>query len=138
MQKLLDDRRVLFPVLLAAVAIALGSVLIVVLGGDSSGGASTTPASAGPAASQPSAPKGAATVDIADFMFEPAVVTVTAGSKVTWVNRDSAPHTATAGDVFDTGTLKKGAKKTLTFDTPGTYAYICDFHPFMKATVIVT
>jgi plastocyanin len=31
-----------------------------------------------------------------------------------------------------------GDKKTLSFNKPGMYAYICAFHPFMKATVVVT
>lgn len=50
---------------------------------------------------------------------------------------DSASHTATAGSDFDTGTLKKGDTKTVTLDKPGSYSYICQFHAFMKGTVIV-
>ena len=78
-------------------------------------------------------------IDITDFKFKPETVTVKAGTKVTWVNNDTAPHTATdtATGAFDTGTLKKGDKKTLKLKKPGTYAYVCEFHPFMKATVIV-
>ena len=72
-----------------------------------------------------------------DFKFKPETVTVKAGTKVTWVNNDAAPHTATATGAFDTDTLRKGDKKTLKLKKPGTYAYICAFHPFMKATVIV-
>ena len=67
---------------------------------------------------------------------------VLAGNPVTWTNKDSAPHTATAADdaqreVFDTQVIKKGASKSVTFEKPGTYAYVCDLHPFMKATVVV-
>jgi len=133
MQKLLDDRRLLVPVLLTAVAIAVGSLLIVLLSDDASGG---TPDA--PSASQ-SVARGAVTIDIADFTFKPETVTVKAGTKVTWINNDSAPHTATdtAGGAFDTGTLREGDKKTLRLKEPGTYAYICSIHPFMKATVIV-
>lgn len=133
MQKLLDDRRLLVPVLLTAVAIAVGSLLIVLLSDDASGG---TPDA--PSASQSTA-HGAVTIDIADFMFKPETVTVKAGTKVTWMNHDTAPHTATdsAGGGFDTGTLRKGDKKTLKLEKPGTYAYACSFHPFMKATVTV-
>lgn len=32
----------------------------------------------------------------------------------------------------------EGATGSLTFDEPGTYAYYCLFHPFMKSTVEVT
>lgn len=132
MSKLLDDRRALLPVLLTAVAIAVGAVLIVVLSDNASDSGSTpTPASQ-------AAPRGTVTIDIANFKFKPATVTVEAGSKVSWVNHDSAPHTATANGGFDTGTLKQGDMRTLTLKQPGTYAYVCQFHPFMKATIIVT
>jgi plastocyanin len=39
--------------------------------------------------------------------------------------------------VFDTGTIEKGTSKTVVLKKPETYAYICDFHPFMKGTIIV-
>ena len=131
MQQLLDDRRVLVPLLLTAIVIAIGAAGIVLLSGDASGGASASSA-------QPqSAATGAVTVDIADFKFKPIDVTLKAGGKVTWVNRDASPHTATQAGGFDTGTLPKGASKTETFAKPGTYAYICALHPFMKGTVIV-
>jgi plastocyanin len=69
----------------------------------------------------------------------PARVEVEAGTSVTWENRDSAPHTATAADekTFDTKVLNKGKSKAVTFDKAGEYAYICDLHPFMKGTVVV-
>ena len=60
---------------------------------------------------------------------------------MTWENRDTAPHTATAsggGKPFDTQVLEEGKKsKPVKFDKPGEYAYICDLHPFMKGTVVV-
>lgn len=131
MQKIVNDRWLLFPVLVTAVLIAVGAVLIIALSGDA---AST----AGSASSPPQTDAGGAVmIDIADFKFMPENVTVQAGSKVTWINRDTAPHTATSSDAFDTGTLKKNDKKTLTLKKAGTYAYICEFHAFMKATVIV-
>jgi len=134
METLLDDRRLLLPLLMTALAIAVGSVLIVMLSDDASSASSASSSSA----SAPAA-KGAVTVDIADFKFAPIDVTVKAGTKVSWVNRDTAPHTATLDGAggFDTGTLNKGDKKAVWFEKPGTYAYICAFHPFMKATVVV-
>lgn len=131
MTNLLEDRRVLLPLLLTAVVIAVGSVLIVALAGEAGGGAA-----AGTSASAPVA-GGAVTVAITDFKYRPETLTVKAGSKVKWVNDDSAPHTATAAGDFDTGTLRKGEAKALKLTEPGTYAYICEFHPFMKATVVV-
>ena len=130
MHTLLNDRRLLLPVILTAIAIAVGSALIVFLSDDAAGaGASATPAA--------QTASGAVTVDIAEFKFEPEALTVQAGTKVTWLNRDAAPHTATAKDDFDTGTLRKGERKTLTLKTAGTFAYVCEIHPFMTGTVIV-
>lgn len=82
-----------------------------------------------------SAPSTAETVKIADFKFG-APLTVSRGAKVTWENTDDAPHNA-VGDAFKTADLKKGDSDTVTFDKPGTYEYVCTFHPFMKGTVVV-
>lgn len=77
-------------------------------------------------------------VEIVDFEFDPPAITVDAGTKVTWTNEDQAAHTATTEDgSFDTGTLREGEQGTVTLDEPGSYAYICEFHPFMHGTVEV-
>jgi plastocyanin len=79
-----------------------------------------------------------ATVTIREFKYKPVTVAVKAGGSVTWDNRDTAGHTATADDrSFDTQGVDKGDSKKVTMTTAGTYAYHCDFHPFMKATVVV-
>lgn len=126
----------MLPVLLTAVVIAVGAVLIILLtkdpssGGSASGGASS-------AQSTGKAAGGALTISIKDYKYMPETVDVASGARVTWVNRDSAPHTATAGSTFDTGTLKQGDSKVLTLSKSGSYAYVCQFHAFMKATVVV-
>jgi plastocyanin len=77
-------------------------------------------------------------VEIVDFAYDPDPVTVQVGGKVTWLNQDSAPHTATADDgSFDTGTLEEGKLKSETFKRAGTYPYICEIHPDMHGTVEV-
>ncbi len=77
-------------------------------------------------------------VEIADFDFSPRELTVQDGTAITWANSDSAPHDATdeAGS-WGTGILKQGESATITFDSPGTYAYFCTIHPDMKATLVV-
>jgi plastocyanin len=102
---------------------------------------STTDASSEAGGSTP-APSGEAAraekVEIVDFTYDPDPVTVQVGGKVTWLNQDSAPHTATAEDgSFDTGTLEEGKLKSETFKQAGTYAYICEIHPDMHGTVEV-
>jgi plastocyanin len=76
---------------------------------------------------------------IVDFAFDPGEVEVPAGSTVTWQNHGEAPHTVTAGDgTFDSGLIAAGATWARTFTTPGTYAFVCQFHPEMVGTVVVS
>lgn len=96
-------------------------------------------------AQQPTgAAKAADEVQIKDFLFEPAAITVPAGTRITFTNQDRAPHTATSGPspelrgVFDTGNLTKGQSRSVTLAKAGTFAYYCELHAFMKATVTVT
>jgi plastocyanin len=78
------------------------------------------------------------TIEIVDFAFDPAEVEIAPGTTVTWVNNDSAPHTATSDDgVFDSGTLEPGDSFSFTFEDTGTFAYHCDIHPNMTATITV-
>jgi plastocyanin len=77
-------------------------------------------------------------VDIKSFKFKPVVIAVKKGGRITWTNSDSASHTATADDrSFDTQTIDQGKSKSVAFSTAGRFAYHCDFHPFMKAMVVV-
>jgi plastocyanin len=76
---------------------------------------------------------------IVDFAFEPATITVPAGTKVSWTHAGQAPHTVTADTkLFDSGRLTPGQSFDFTFTTPGTYAYKCEIHPGrMTGTVVV-
>ena len=78
------------------------------------------------------------TVDIRDFVYFPADLPINAGTKVTWVNYDSAPHTATgtSGD-WDTGRLDRNDRGSVVFEEPGSNPYLCIYHPNMKAVVTV-
>lgn len=77
------------------------------------------------------------------FAFSPATLTIKAGTTVTWKNTTSVGHTVTSDDgkSFDSGTTNpiaaQGGTFSFTFTTPGTFAYHCEIHPFMKATIIV-
>lgn len=78
------------------------------------------------------------TVVIEDFAYSPGNLRLPVGASVTWVNRDSAPHSATGvGGSWDTGLLEKGERATLAFDAPATFEYYCTVHPDMKALLIV-
>ncbi len=77
-------------------------------------------------------------VTMGDYFFSAATVTVNVGETVTWHNSGQAPHTATADDgSFDTGTINSGGSGSHTFNSAGTFSYICTIHPNMKGTVRV-
>lgn len=91
-------------------------------------------------------PAGSETTEIAidDFRFDPEAIEVQAGTEVVWTNEDGTAHTVTAGsegspeaERFDLDVTKQGDTVSHTFDEPGTYAYFCELHPFMTATVEV-
>lgn len=60
------------------------------------------------------------------------------GTTVTWTNDDTAAHTVTADDGSFDERIAAGETVTVTFDEAGTFAYHCDIHTSMTATVIVT
>lgn len=78
-------------------------------------------------------------VAIIDFTYQPSTVRTAVGDPVRWTNQDSAVHTVTSdGDgPLDSGDLAEGEVYEATFDSAGTYAYLCTIHPFMKGTVEV-
>ena len=91
------------------------------------------------AASPTGAPVATSIVNITNFAFSPATVTVKAGTTVTWTNKDEEAHTVTASDkAFGSPPLDAGQTYSHTFTAPGSYAYLCTIHPFMTATVVVT
>jgi plastocyanin len=89
-------------------------------------------------------------------IYEPATLTVRAGTTVQWTNEGQQIHDATdrrdaalrASDVaypsgaepFDSGPMRLGQTYSYTFMVPGTYKYICIPHEIggMTGEVIVT
>ena len=91
------------------------------------------------ATEEPEEEPAAAAVSIVDLAFEPAELEVSVGTSVTWTNDGAAPHTATgdAGE-FDSDILETGDSFSFTFEEAGTFAYHCNVHPDMTATVVVS
>jgi len=76
------------------------------------------------------------TVTIKNFKFSPSPLKVKSGAKVTVKNADSATHTFTADKgAFNTGDIEAGSSATVSIKKPGTYAYHCSIHDFMKGTI---
>jgi plastocyanin len=98
------------------------------------GGCAPTPAEGSPVATS--------AVDLPpSYRFVPTAIVVTAGSTVTWTNRDHFTHSV---QFLDGGlpsaplVMEPGASATFAFDTPGLYRYNCHLHPQnMQGTVTV-
>jgi nitrite reductase (NO-forming) len=95
-------------------------------------------------------------VTILNSAYLPAQLTITVGTTVTWINKDSIGHTVTEGDpnsptqpalrTFDSSgqagsgqvsLLQPGQSWSYTFTTPGTYNYYCIVHPYMTGQITV-
>jgi plastocyanin len=98
----------------------------------------TTPS---PATTQPAAgaPGATAAVVLQNFAFSPATLTVSAGTTVTWTNKDSATHTVTStqGNVLNSPNMPQGSTFSFTFNQKGTFDYHCSIHQSMTGQVIV-
>jgi plastocyanin len=78
------------------------------------------------------------TVTIEATSFKPENLTVAAGDKVVWVNKDPFPHTATStSGGFDSGNIEPDKSWTFTAVKKGEFGYICSLHPTMKAVLKV-
>lgn len=72
-----------------------------------------------------------------NLSFKPNTLAVFQGEKVTFTNEESTIHTVDINGKNESGTMKKGDTFEYTPDVPGRYAITCEFHPQMKATLIV-
>jgi plastocyanin len=78
------------------------------------------------------------TVLIEGMRYQPERLTVAEGDTVVWINRDMVPHTATsASGRFDSNEIAPGKSWTHTVAATGEFAYICTYHPLMKAVLRV-
>lgn len=118
-------RRLVGPLLLVA------AVAIIAAACNGSG-----PSAYGAPASTAATASNAATIK--GFSFQPEVLKVKVGAKVTWTNDDTVAHTVTADtDSFASGNVQPGGSFSFTFTRPGTYAYHCSIHPSMHGSVVV-
>lgn len=76
--------------------------------------------------------------------FNPKTKTISKGTEITWVNKDSFNHTVTSGTpgspngLFDSGVIGSGGIYKHTFNSTGTFNYYCSIHQdIMTGTVIV-
>jgi len=79
-----------------------------------------------------------------NIAFVPKIIKIKPGTKVEWINKDTAMHTVISGtpkkttDLFESKNLGLGSTFEYTFKKKGIYRYYCGTHPTqMKAIVIV-
>ena len=127
-------------------ALAVGMSLLAIAAGCTEGngredrGQGMTPSGASAVDRRSGPVEAAHQVVIDNFTFNPPTLTVPAGTKVTWVNRDDVPHTATSTTKprsFDSGTLDTDQQFAHVFTKPGTYDYFCAVHPKMIGRIVV-
>lgn len=94
-------------------------------------------------------PEGAS--ELTQDAYTPNPVEVNVGGTVTWINDDSAAHTATSGSSSSGSTGMfggtddspeiigpEGDTQSFTFNEAGEFEYYCTLHPNMVGTVVVT
>lgn len=78
-------------------------------------------------------------IEMRETCFQPTVLHVEAGAKVTWTNSDPAAHSV-AGATLEWGnytTLSQSASVSYTFERPGTFPYYCFEHNGMIGAIVV-
>lgn len=120
--------------LLVAAFVAVSVASCAMFGGSSS---QSSPQGGGGGAAS-SATQNAVIVTITNNAFQPASLTVPAGTTVTFINQDAGAHTVSALDgSWSSGLLRQGDTFSVTFDHPGTYTYNDQVHPQVTGTVVV-
>jgi len=86
-------------------------------------------------------PSAAQTVVVRDFEFSPATLEIPAGSTVTWRFDGPTAHSSTADAAsafkWDSGIKAAGTTFSQRFDSPGSFPYHCEPHPFMQGRIVV-
>jgi amicyanin len=79
-------------------------------------------------------------IGIDNFNFTPSVLTVKAGTTVTWINKDDVPHLIvnTQNKFKSSPVLDTDQRYSVTITKAGTYDYFCSLHPKMVGKIIVT
>lgn len=80
-----------------------------------------------------------AKVSINGMQFQPALVTIKAGTSVEWKNMSNMPHTVVSSDgkSLASSQMMNGGTFKHTFKEKGTYTYNCSIHPSMKGQIVV-
>ncbi len=141
---------------IAAALLAFASALALSCGGaqssSSQGGGMAHTASpsasasgtASPSAAAAGSPAGAPAMTVTEVnapgmggAFSPANITIKTGETVEFINKSGNIHNVTFPDMHSP-VMYGGDKWSATFTKPGTYKYVCTYHPGMEGVVTVT
>jgi plastocyanin len=82
---------------------------------------------------------GGSQVTVDNFSFAPAILRVTVGTTVTWVNHDDIPHSILCLPLnVHSHPMDTDQSFSYTFAKAGSYDYICGIHPHMHGQVEVS
>jgi plastocyanin len=120
-------------------AITVAAAAATILAGCGGDGYKAPATKTGSVAAKPASSASAKGVRITDFQFAPTTLAAKSGTQVAVTNAGATAHTVTSddGSSFDTGPIDPGSSQKLPAAKPGTYAYHCSIHPFMKAKLVV-
>jgi len=86
-----------------------------------------------------------AVMDQSHLVFSPALLVIQKGTTVTLTNSDSAAHNifwpSISGNKklgHNLGTFPKGESRSFKFDDPGNVSLLCNVHPEMSGTIVVS
>lgn len=75
--------------------------------------------------------------------FIPKMKIIKPGTKITWINKETAMHTVITGTpekksgLFESKTMGEGGEFSFTFQEKGIYKYYCGTHEDMMTAVII-
>jgi plastocyanin len=79
-------------------------------------------------------------IQIRGMEFVPAKLDVAVGDTVVWTNTDVLPHTVTSSipsaATFDSRSIESKQTWQLEITNAGEHAYVCTYHPTMRATLV--
>jgi plastocyanin len=70
--------------------------------------------------------------------FDPVSLEVDPGTTIRWVNTSTVTHNVVSGTGLFSEVLNPGQATSFTFNSPGTFNYVCTLHPGMSGSIIVT
>lgn len=80
------------------------------------------------------------TLTATDMAFSPPTLEVAAGGSIELVNEDEAKHSFTADDIGVDSDVEASSSTTVELGDaePGSYDFVCKYHPDMKGTLEIT